>query len=138
MEFSITSEKELDVAAKKILEFAGGNKIILFNAEMGAGKTTLIKALCKTLKSEDKFSSPTYSIVNEYNYPDGKIFHFDLYRLTSIEELMDIGFETYIDSNHYCFIEWPSLASELIDSNYITIDISVKNNFRYIRIQKIL
>jgi tRNA threonylcarbamoyladenosine biosynthesis protein TsaE len=138
VEFSITSEKELDFAAKKILEFAGNCKIILFNAEMGAGKTTLIKALCKALKSQDKFSSPTYSIVNEYTYPDGKIFHFDLYRLTSIEELMDIGFETYIDSNHYCFIEWPSLASEIIDSNYLTTDIKVRNNFRYISLQKFL
>lgn len=136
MEFSITSEKELDVAAKKILEFAGGNKIILFNAEMGAGKTTLIKALCKALKSQDKFSSPTYSIVNEYTYPDGKIFHFDLYRLTSIEELMDIGFETYIDSNHYCFIEWPELANELIHQEYISIELVVRNSFRQIRLQK--
>ena len=137
MEFSITSEKELESAAKKILEYAGNSKVMLFNADMGSGKTTIIKEICKALKSEDKFSSPTYSIVNEYNYPKGKIYHFDLYRLKSKEELLDIGFETYLDSNSYCFIEWPDLAQELVDSNYMTIDIKVNNNIRYIRLKHI-
>jgi tRNA threonylcarbamoyladenosine biosynthesis protein TsaE len=114
----------------------GNQKIILFDAPMGAGKTTLIKELCVALGSPDSFSSPTYSIVNEYHYPGGKIYHFDLYRLKNIDELYDLGIEEYLDSGHYCLFEWPQLVEDMININYKKIEIEVNGNIRYIRIIK--
>ncbi len=133
----VNSLEELPAAASKFIDAFNGKKIFLFDAQMGAGKTTFIKELCHALGVMDNMSSPTYSIVNEYNYPEGKIYHFDLYRLKSKEELLDIGFETYLDSKSYCFIEWPDLAQELVDSNYMTIEIRVNNNIRYISLKHI-
>jgi tRNA threonylcarbamoyladenosine biosynthesis protein TsaE len=103
---------------------------------MGAGKTTIIKELCIAIGSNDNFSSPTYSIVNEYIYPGGKIYHFDLYRLNSLDELFDIGIEEYLYSGHYCIFEWPQLVEDLINVNYKKIEIEVNENIRYIRIIK--
>lgn len=136
LEITIHNQSELPVLAKTILDYFGDQKIIAFDAPMGAGKTTLIKELCRALGSTDDFSSPTYSIVNEYHYPGGKIFHFDLYRLKSMEELMDIGIEEYLDSGHYCFFEWPELIENMIKLNYYKIDIKVNENIRYIRLIK--
>src|SRR4051812_29961144 len=90
------AEKDLPLVAKSLLDFASQQKIFLLDGQMGAGKTTLIKALARALNSVDAFSSPTYSIVNEYKYPGGKIYHFDLYRLRSVDELFDLGIEEYI------------------------------------------
>ena len=134
-ELSITvySPEELPAAAASLLEFAGANRIFLFNAPMGAGKTTLIKALCKNLGSTDSFSSPTYSIINEYAGPAGKIFHFDLYRVKSTEELLDLGAEEYLSSGDYCFVEWPDLIRKFIEDPFIEIDIKVDENIRYLR-----
>ncbi len=106
-------------------------KIILFDAPMGAGKTTLIKEMCKQLGSMDNFSSPTYQLVNEYNYLNGKIYHFDLYRLKNIHELLDIGFEDYAYSNNYCFIEWPELAEKFLISNFLKVKLTLNSNNRY-------
>ena len=136
LEITIKSQSELQGLAKKILESFGDQKIILLDAPMGAGKTTLIKELCSGLGSADNFSSPTYSIVNEYQYPGGKIFHFDLYRLKDLNELYDIGIEEYLDSGHYCFIEWPELIENMININYNKIEIEVKENIRYLRVIK--
>src|SRR5688500_11060053 len=93
---------DLKQVAKTLLE-KSGSKIFLFEGEMGSGKTTLIKEMCKQLGSHDHFSSPTYSIVNEYAFPGGRIFHFDLYRVSRVEELLDLGIEEYLDSGQYCF-----------------------------------
>jgi tRNA threonylcarbamoyladenosine biosynthesis protein TsaE len=136
LEISVIDQSELPVLAKTILDYLGDQKIIAFDAPMGAGKTTLIKELCRALGSNDDFSSPTYSIVNEYHYPGGKIFHFDLYRLKSTEELMDIGIEEYLDSGHYCFFEWPELVENMIMFNYQKIEIKVIENIRYLRLIK--
>jgi tRNA threonylcarbamoyladenosine biosynthesis protein TsaE len=91
-------------------------KNILIYGEMGAGKTTFIKALGKVLSCKDNISSPTYAIVNEYDMPPSKIFHFDLFRLNSKEEVLDIGFEDYLDQNALCIIEWPQLAEGFIET----------------------
>lgn len=133
LELNIGSEAELPSAAKAILDFTGDARIILFYAPMGAGKTTLIKELCLQLGSGDHFSSPTYPIINEYDYPGGKIYHFDLYRLKSQEELLDLGIEEHLSLNNYCFFEWPDLAEGLIEKNYVKIEMAVNGNFRYIR-----
>ena len=136
LEISINDQSELPFLAKTILESFGHQKIILFDAPMGAGKTTIIKEMCIALGSTDNFSSPTYSIVNEYIYPGGKIYHFDLYRLNSLDELFDIGIEEYLDSGHYCIFEWPQLLEAMIIDNYNKIEIVVNENIRYIRIIK--
>ena len=99
---------------------------------MGAGKTTLIKQFCRILGSGDNFSSPTYSIVNEYIYPSGKIFHFDLFRIKSVEELLDIGFDEYMHSGNYCFIEWADMAKGLPPKPYLSIIIKANENNRYL------
>ena len=121
---------QLNSVAQQLIQL--NQKIMLFSGEMGSGKTTLIKQICAQLGSTDNFSSPTYQLVNEYIYPQGKIFHFDLYRLKSINELLDIGFEDYIFSNNYCFIEWPALAEQFLKSNFIKINILVQQNSRYL------
>ncbi|MEI6508122.1 MAG: tRNA (adenosine(37)-N6)-threonylcarbamoyltransferase complex ATPase subunit type 1 TsaE [Bacteroidota bacterium] len=113
MNFTYT-ENEITVAAQKIIEASGNYTIWTFDGEMGAGKTTLIKAICKTLGVEDEVSSPTFSLVNEYKTNDGKtIYHFDFYRIKNIEEVYDIGYEDYFYSNNICLIEWPEKIEEL-------------------------
>ena len=119
-------------AAKQLIAFAKEQHVFLFEAPMGAGKTTFIKSLCQSLNVTDTMSSPTYSIVNEYNTDSGlKLFHFDLYRLKSSEELFELGFEDYVASGNYLFIEWPELALPFLDS-YLRIIINIENNNRYL------
>lgn len=132
-----TSESEVNLLAKQLLHFAGDCRMFLFEGAMGAGKTTLIKALCQNLGSTDSLSSPSYSLVNEYRYPAGKLFHFDLYRLNSEHDLLDLGIEEYLDSGHYCFVEWPEKMLPLMESVYLTIIIHVEKNIRYIRATKV-
>jgi len=124
MEILINNIEELPGAAKRLLEFSSGAKIFLFEGDMGAGKTTLIKALCAELAVNDMTSSPTYSIVNEYIYPKGKIFHFDFYRIKSEIEAYDLGFEEYLYSKQYCFIEWPERIKSLWPESYIQVVIN--------------
>ncbi|SDQ08177.1 tRNA threonylcarbamoyladenosine biosynthesis protein TsaE [Chryseobacterium soldanellicola] len=101
--------------------------IFLLKGNLGAGKTTFTQFLLKNLGSEDEVNSPTYSIVNEYNTPKGKIYHFDLYRLKNIEEAYDIGIEEYLDNAFLCIIEWPEVyEDELYGLNYHTM--SINNN----------
>jgi tRNA threonylcarbamoyladenosine biosynthesis protein TsaE len=121
-------------AVKQLMEFCGKETVFLFDAEMGSGKTTFIKAICIYLGVTDTMSSPTFSIVNEYKTPVNKIFHFDLYRIKNLKELYEIGFEEYLQGKNYVFIEWPTLALTFIDS-YIEIKIEMKGNNRYLRAQ---
>jgi tRNA threonylcarbamoyladenosine biosynthesis protein TsaE len=126
----------LPYIARELLAYAGDTKTFLFYAPMGAGKTTLIKELCRSLGSSDNFSSPTFSIVNEYIYPKGKIYHFDLYRLNNLDELLDLGFEDYLDSGQYIFIEWPELAADLCHENFVHISVKTEGNIRYLHAVK--
>ena len=112
-------------AIEKILPYLQKYKVVLFNGTMGAGKTTLISALCKKLSSADDISSPTFSIVNEYLSNIGKIYHFDFYRIENIEEAFDIGLEEYLYSNDYCFIEWAEKIEELLPNSYLIVNISI-------------
>jgi tRNA threonylcarbamoyladenosine biosynthesis protein TsaE len=118
---------DIDAAASQVIAHAGDHKVWLFIGEMGAGKTTLIKAISHALGGEGDFSSPTYALVNEYPIADakGKIFHMDLYRLRSVGEALDIGIEDYLLGGDYCLIEWPQLIMPLLrEGEYITIHIS--------------
>ncbi|MCU0359980.1 MAG: tRNA (adenosine(37)-N6)-threonylcarbamoyltransferase complex ATPase subunit type 1 TsaE [Bacteroidia bacterium] len=119
------------MVAEKLLAFAGDCKVFLLNAQMGAGKTTFIKHLCKQLGSTDDFSSPSFSIVNEYHSPKGKIYHFDLYRIKTTEELFDIGVEDYLDSGAFCFIEWPALIEDLINVQHSRVNITCEGQVRH-------
>ncbi|KIC64354.1 tRNA (adenosine(37)-N6)-threonylcarbamoyltransferase complex ATPase subunit type 1 TsaE [Chryseobacterium taiwanense] len=88
------------------------HNIFLLKGNLGAGKTTFTQFLLKSLGSTDEVNSPTYSIVNEYNTPKGKVYHFDLYRLKNIEEVYDIGIEEYLDNAFLCIIEWPEVYED--------------------------
>ncbi|MBQ4801964.1 tRNA (adenosine(37)-N6)-threonylcarbamoyltransferase complex ATPase subunit type 1 TsaE [Aquimarina sp. MMG015] len=102
------------------------HKTILFDAEMGVGKTTLIKEICKQLGVRDNISSPTYSLVNEYKGgEENTIYHFDFYRIQEEEEAYDIGFEEYLDTNAWIFIEWPEKISNLLPENSVKIKIKL-------------
>lgn len=136
--FTIKDLSELAEVAKKILNFAENSpKIWLFQGEMGAGKTTLIKELGKQLGIEDTIKSPTYSLVNEYNSPKvGKVYHFDLYRLKSETEALDFGIEEYLDAGYYCWIEWAEKIPNLLPEQYLYIQITVENDIRTLNIWK--
>jgi len=104
------------------------HKIILFNGEIGVGKTTLIKFFLKMLKVKETVVSPTFSIINEYKSNDGRIInHFDLFRVKSQNEIQNLGITEYLESSNYCLIEWPNLLIDLIDEEYIIINI-YRNN----------
>jgi len=111
---------DLDKIVETLLNNSA-NKIILFHGAMGVGKTTLIKALVKAIGSTDEVQSPTYSLVNEYQLPDTSIFHFDLYRVNTIDELYNFGFEEYLLEDHWVFIEWPELAMEFMPENITNV-----------------
>lgn len=108
---------ELDVIAIQLLSALQGKKKIAFTGMMGAGKTTLIAALCKALRITDNISSPTFSIVQEYA-GETPVFHFDLYRIKNVSELEDLGFEEYISSDAYVFIEWPEMVAAYLKLNH--------------------
>ena len=130
---TLTALEELPAIAKQLLKSFEGEKVVAFQGAMGAGKTTLIKALCETLGVKDTISSPTFSIVNEYRTGNGeKIYHFDFYRIKSVEEAYDMGYEEYFYSKAYCFIEWPEKIEELMPLNYEKIGIEVKGEKRII------
>ena len=116
MEYLYTLNK-INEVAKQIISSSNDCKIWTFEGEMGTGKTTLIKAICKTLGVIDEVSSPTFSLVNEYKTKDGKIlYHFDFYRIKNIEEVFDIGYEDYFYSGNICMIEWPEKVNELLEN----------------------
>ena len=122
MNFVFTLE-EIDLAVAKFYE-SNPHKVVLFNGLMGAGKTTFIKALCKKLGVEDVTSSPTFSLVNDYQTTQGNsIYHFDLYRIKSEIEALDMGIEEYLYSGNWCFIEWPEKIPNLLPENVTTINI---------------
>ena len=127
MQITINNLSELPFAAKQLLQTCADKKIFAFYGAMGAGKTTFIKVICETLGVTDMISSPTFSIVNEYRSSNGeKIFHFDFYRIKSLNEAYDMGYEDYFYSNAYCFIEWPEKIEELLPPNYVKVDIIAK------------
>ncbi|WGQ07807.1 tRNA (adenosine(37)-N6)-threonylcarbamoyltransferase complex ATPase subunit type 1 TsaE [Pedobacter gandavensis] len=124
MEIEVKNLAGLDEAAQKVLEFAQNERFFIFEGDMGAGKTTFIKALTKVLGVTDVVSSPTFSIVNEYEGKDGIIYHFDFYRLKNLQEAYDIGYEEYFYSEHICLIEWPEKVEELLPEHYVKIEIT--------------
>jgi len=117
---------EIDSIAKLLLSKVK-SKTLLFYGEMGAGKTTLIKALIKALGSEDIVSSPTFSLVNEYHIDQGRIYHFDFYRIEDETEVLDMGFEDYLDSDSWKLIEWPQKIENLLEADMQKVEVFIEN-----------
>ncbi|WDF65601.1 tRNA (adenosine(37)-N6)-threonylcarbamoyltransferase complex ATPase subunit type 1 TsaE [Flavobacterium sp. KACC 22763] len=121
----VFSLDQIQEVAEQIIA-SNPNKIILFNGEMGVGKTTLIKQLCKSLGITDATSSPTFSLVNEYQIPNGKkVYHFDFYRIKQETEALDMGVDDYLYSGNWCFIEWSEKIANLIPEEHSTINIGL-------------
>ena len=119
------SLEQIDEVASQLLA-ANPNKVILFHGEMGVGKTTLIKALAKTLGVKDATSSPTFSLVNEYQTSENKLlYHFDVYRLKNENEAYDMGIEDYLYSGNWCFIEWAEKIPNLIPELHSVIELKL-------------
>ncbi|HAD97761.1 MAG TPA: tRNA (adenosine(37)-N6)-threonylcarbamoyltransferase complex ATPase subunit type 1 TsaE [Cryomorphaceae bacterium] len=121
---------ELPDAARWLLQNWKG-QVLAIEGEMGAGKTTFIQSLCREMGVEDKVSSPTFSLVNEYYSPSyGSLYHFDFYRLEDENEALDMGVEDYLYSGNYCFMEWAEKISNLLPDTYDRLRISVKQGIR--------
>ncbi len=128
MNFDYTLD-QLPIVAKKILLGVKQPSILLFYGKMGVGKTTLIKELAAQLGVTDIASSPTFSLVNEYQNSQGDLFyHFDFYRINNAEEALDIGIEEYFDNNTWCFVEWPEKVENLLPLDAVAIRISTNSN----------
>jgi tRNA threonylcarbamoyladenosine biosynthesis protein TsaE len=125
----------IPAVSAQIIDLAKDYKIWTFNGEMGAGKTTLIKSICKTLCVIDEVNSPTFSLVNEYKTTNNKtIYHFDFYRIKSINEAYDMGVEEYFESGNICLIEWPNMIEEiLLNEKTFNLLISINGNKRSIQ-----
>ncbi|MFQ3181065.1 MAG: tRNA threonylcarbamoyladenosine biosynthesis protein TsaE [Polaribacter sp.] len=127
MNTTYSLEKLPEVAAAIIA--SAKNKTLLFYGEMGVGKTTLIKEICKQLDVLDKISSPTFSLVNEYQTSkEEAVFHFDFYRITNEEEALDMGVEEYLYNKDWCLIEWPQNVENLLPLEVVKIHLSILEN----------
>jgi tRNA threonylcarbamoyladenosine biosynthesis protein TsaE len=137
MILTIPDINAINESAEKILSAFPQARIFALYGDMGAGKTTLIKAFCKKLGVIDSTSSPTYAIVNQYNGRE-IVYHIDLYRLKTINEAFTIGIEEYLNSNRYCFIEWPEIIEPLLQTGTVRINITVKEDgIRNLTLEKI-
>ena len=126
MIIKIDSLENIADAAKKFLAEAGDRRVFAFHGGMGAGKTTFIKALCSELGVTEVVASPTFAIVNEYMAQNGEpVYHFDLYRVKTMDEAYDFGCEDYFYSGSYCFIEWPELVEPLLPDDTADVCITV-------------
>ena len=122
------SLEDLSLIAAEIISSAK-SKTLLFYGEMGVGKTTLIKEICKELKVQDSISSPTFSLVNEYQTSTNeKVFHFDFYRIKDLEEALDMGIEEYFYNNDWCLIEWPGNIENLLPLEAVEVHLTILDN----------
>ncbi len=126
MQLTVDAENALLGAAEEIIKYSEDQLIWIFYGEMGAGKTTLIKAIAEQYAVEDNVHSPTFSLVNEYRNHENEIFyHFDFYRINNETEAMDIGVDEYFDSGDHCFIEWPQKIPSLLPKRFLKIEILI-------------
>ena len=125
MKLTLSDISNINNIAREFIRAMEGNRIFAFYGNMGAGKTTFIKAICEELGVSDTVTSPTFAIINEYESPsEGSIYHFDFYRIKKLEEVYDMGFEDYFYSGSLCFIEWPELIEEVLPSEAIRVTIT--------------
>jgi tRNA threonylcarbamoyladenosine biosynthesis protein TsaE len=129
MKIIIRNKECLHESAQKFLNLNHGKKIFAFFGAMGAGKTTIIKAICEVLGAKDIITSPTFTIVNEYGIiTGGSIYHIDFYRIKKTEEAFDFGIEEYLESGSYCFMEWPELVEGILSPSTVNVRITVDEN----------
>lgn len=124
------SLNDIKSVANELIQIAGDNKTWAFIGDLGAGKTTLIKEIASALGSTDNVTSPTYTIVNQYNYPKGNIYHIDAYRIQDEEEAFNIGIEDILDSGDYVWIEWPKNIEYFLPKEFVSIQISINSKSR--------
>jgi tRNA threonylcarbamoyladenosine biosynthesis protein TsaE len=126
-EIKIDKIEQLAEIVRIVLEEYRNYRLFAFFGELGSGKTTAIQAICRELNMQDVVNSPTFSIVNEYWSKDNQnvVYHFDFYRIEKIEEVYDFGYEEYLYSGNYCFLEWPELVEEILPRETIPISIEV-------------
>ena len=129
MQLIINHLSDIDAAAKQFAAQIGQNTVFAFYGDMGAGKTTFIKAVCEQLGVEETITSPTFAIVNEYRCGSGEpIYHFDFYRINKLEEAFDFGYEDYFYSGNLCFIEWPQLVEPILPQDTLHVYMTVGEN----------
>lgn len=128
MQFRMATAADAPATARALLAAFPAQRVFAFEGDLGAGKTTLIKALSAELGVAGGTASPSFAIVNEYLSAQGPLYHFDLYRLEHAEELEAIGFIEYVDSGRYCFIEWPGLAAHLLPPGTVGLWITVEGD----------
>jgi len=129
----IKSLSDINHIAARFIQAHPADRIFAFYGEMGAGKTTFIKALCEEMQVLDYVTSPTFALINEYRTGDNRaIFHFDFYRIKNLSEAFDFGYEDYFYSGDYCFIEWPELIEPLLPSIAVKVTIREIENGRRI------
>lgn len=122
----VTSKNDLPQAAAELLRFAADQRVWLFEGDMAAGKTTFIKAICALKGVRDAVSSPTFSLVNEYETDQQeRIYHFDFYRIENEDEALEMGVLEYLDSGNLCLIEWPSNIKSLLPDTYLLVNLAV-------------
>ena len=138
LRIEINNLNQIHEAARTFIDHIGNDTIFAFYGNMGAGKTTFIKAVCEELGVEDVINSPTFAIVNEYMAGNGNtIYHFDCYRINKIVEALDMGCQDYFDSGNLCFIEWPENIAEILPEEAVVVHINVQDNdSRIIEIEK--
>lgn len=123
-EITIHSTSELSEVAQTVIESLDGRSVVAFVGEMGAGKTTLISAIMEYLQSADTVTSPTFALVNQYFTGKGDaVYHFDFYRINSIAEAFDMGYEEYFYSGDLCLVEWPERVEQLLPDNVMVVRI---------------
>ena len=121
----IDSLSQLDIVAEEVLAALDGRSVVIFRGGMGAGKTTLISRIAAALGSEDSVTSPTFALVNQYiGENDCRIYHFDFYRIDSIDEVFDLGYEEYFYSGDLCLVEWPEKIEPLLPEDVMEVRIS--------------
>jgi len=124
MELILDKIEDISQVACEFMDAIKDKKLFAFYGSMGVGKTTFIKEICHQLGVIEVVTSPTFALINEYHTKDHQlVYHFDLYRINKIEELFDFGYEDYLYSSNYCFIEWPEKAEELLPTNILKIKI---------------
>lgn len=121
----ITSVEALQTVADKLISAFPEQRVFALYGKMGAGKTTFIQSICEVIGTNDNVTSPTFALINEYKTNDfSSIFHFDFYRIKDIEEAFDLGYEDYLYSGQYCFIEWPEKIESLLPERFVEVQIA--------------
>lgn len=134
--YTATRPEELAAVATDILRCAGEARVFAVRGPMGVGKTTLIHAFLRALGVADRGSSPTFSLVNEYRTTEGEpVYHFDFYRIETVEEVYDIGYEVYFYGGAHCFVEWPEKAEEIMPDQLVDIGLEDRSGTRYIEVR---